>query len=731
MSYKQVISNANHQDDLAAAAPLQSQEAAELAYQRSELMLSSVGDGVCGVDLEGRITFLNQTGRTILGLNGDEGIGASLHALTHHHHADGSEYPIEDCPLYQTLHDGLLRQEDSDVYWRQDGTAVPVEFTTAPMYQNGTLTGAVNVFRDISRRVQAEKRIAHNLAITAAMERVLRRSLENAPLETILENALAEVLALPWLHLEDRGCIFLTDRARGDLRMAAWRNLSPQIVDGCATVPLGYCLCGRVAASGVSLFTDCLDHRHEMSYLGMREHGHYCVPIVVAGDLLGVLNTYVEHGHRYDEGEKRFLVMFADTLAGIIKRKRIEEDLRDHQNRLAAITATLFEGVLQVTANGEIIFANQSAQRLLGVEALVGHPLDSVMTLLALGEPVAFAQSPFQRVIETGSTAVDDDAVFATTGGRRLAIAYAAAQLREEGKPDAVVISFRDIEALKTAQREALQASRLASVGQLAAGIAHEINTPIQYIGDNLRFIDDALARMGSILAAGQELAADQAVPSEVAARFEDAVKAAKLPFLLAETPVALRESLDGVAQIARIVLSMKDFAHPGTSSKAMTDLNRALDSTLTVSHTVWKEVAEAKTDFDPTLPPVLCHAGEMNQVFLNLIVNAAHAIATSGKPLPGRITVTTRLDDGYAEITVADSGTGVPAAIRDRIFDPFFTTKEVGQGTGQGLAICRDVVVTKHGGSLEVADNDGGGAVFVIRLPMNGGMAAAEPLQR
>lgn len=416
------------------------------------------------------------------------------------------------------------------------------------------------------------------------------------------------------------------------------------------------------------------------------------------------------------------MAFMSEEVAAIAMHARIERTQRDSQNRLRAITSTLFEGVLLVTSSGEIVFANRAAQQLLGMESLTERPLDSVMTLLARGEPVAFVHGPFLRVIETGESVVDNDAAFSTADGRRLAIAYAAAQLREEGKPDAAVISFRDIEALKTAQREALQASRLASVGQLAAGIAHEINTPVQYIGDNLRFIDDALAKLVGVLAAGRELAADQAVQSEAMARFEDAVKTAKLPFLLAEAPVALRESLDGVAQIARIVLSMKEFSHPGTSNKTMTNLNRALESTLTVSHTVWKEVAEVDTNFDAALPPVLCYASEMNQVFLNLIVNAAHAIAVSGKVLPGRITVTTHHRDGWVEITVADSGTGVPESIKDRIFDPFFTTRDVGKGTGQGLAICRDVVVTKHGGSLDVGGMEGEGAVFIIRLPVDGG---------
>lgn len=264
------------------------------------------------------------------------------------------------------------------------------------------------------------------------------------------------------------------------------------------------------------------------------------------------------------------------------------------------------------------------------------------------------------------------------------------------------------ITALKTAQSETLQASRMASVGQLAAGIAHEINTPVQYIGDNLRFIG---ASIDDLLAAGDAKTQDQ--PE-------------KLAFLRSELPSAVTESLDGVAQIARIVLSMKDFSHPGTEAKALTDLNQSLDNTLTVSHNGWKHVATVERKFSPDLPPVLCLPGEMNQVFLNLIMNAAQAIETSGKPLPGRITVETTHDADWATIKISDTGSGVPEAIRERVFDLFFTTKPVGKGTGQGLAICRDVVMAKHGGTIAVGGEEGEGAVFTIRIPIDGIVAPA-----
>ncbi|MDK9720297.1 MAG: PAS domain S-box protein [Rhodospirillales bacterium] len=410
------------------------------------------------------------------------------------------------------------------------------------------------------------------------------------------------------------------------------------------------------------------------------------------------------------------------------ERTRTEAALRDSQARLKNISDSLFESILVIDNGGHVVFANQSAKKMLACEGMSeefeGNHVDALFTLLRDDATIKFDHSPWREVIETALTKRDDDAVFMTSSGASLAVAYACSPLLEDKSRRSAIISFRDIKALKHAQREALHASRLASVGELAAGIAHEINTPIQYIGDNLRFIGDSVADIASVLAEARKLSdVFAAVPeaSIKAVEFQALADKMDLDYLLLETPSAVRQSLDGVAQVARIVLSMKEFSHPGSGTKSMTDLNRAIENTLVVSRNTWKHVAELVWTPDPALPLVACLPGEMNQVFLNIIVNAAHAIEGSGKKLPGKITVSTaRCGDGCVEIRIADTGTGVPLSIRDKIFDPFFTTKGVGKGTGQGLAISRDVVVTKHNGQLLLDSKEGEGTEFVIRLPIN-----------
>ncbi|MBN2751087.1 MAG: PAS domain S-box protein [Rhodospirillaceae bacterium] len=404
---------------------------------------------------------------------------------------------------------------------------------------------------------------------------------------------------------------------------------------------------------------------------------------------------------------------------------KAEQEIEDNRRRLLGVTSNLFESVVLVASDGTILFANPSAHHLLGVDDLVGMSLDAVMCFAVAGKDVSFLEGPPQNALAGADVYVDDDAqVWLPVAEKRMYVAYACAALTEENGDRAVVISFRCIDALKAAQREALQSSRLATVGQLAAGIAHEINTPIQYIGDNLRFFDTSIAAVAATYATIRSSLAAESTPPELTAYIEDVIEKADIPYLLEELPAAVRQSLDGVEHVAKIVRSMKEFSHPGSTAKVMTDINRAVESTLVVTTNEWKHTAFVEKDLDPDVPAILCFPADINQVLLNLIVNASHAL--EGREEKGSIRVSTRCDGDSVEILIADNGPGVPKDMRERVFDPFFTTKPVGKGTGQGLAISLDVVANKHGGRLTVEETPGGGATFVVRLPI--GVAAVSP---
>ena len=269
------------------------------------------------------------------------------------------------------------------------------------------------------------------------------------------------------------------------------------------------------------------------------------------------------------------------------------------------------------------------------------------------------------------------------------------------------------------------QAQKLESVGRLAAGIAHEINTPTQYIGDNIEFLQIAyenIVHLLGVLCRMRDSAKDSSVMPALLSEAKDLAEKTNLEYLMEQIPRAIEQSLEGVRRIASIVQAMKEFSHPGPAEKTLADLNQCIRSTVTVSRSEWKYVADLITDLDGGLPLVCCLPSELNQVFLNLIVNAAHAIGDvvgENSVCKGNIAISTRQDGEWAEIRIADTGFGIPEEIQDRIFDPFFTTKEVGRGTGQGLAIAHSVVVDKHGGTITFESKVGIGTTFIIRLPI------------
>jgi signal transduction histidine kinase len=219
------------------------------------------------------------------------------------------------------------------------------------------------------------------------------------------------------------------------------------------------------------------------------------------------------------------------------------------------------------------------------------------------------------------------------------------------------------------------------------------------------------------------EAAKSGSLTDDLIEKVEKAKEETDIQYLSEEIPKALDQSLDGIGRVSKIVHAMKEFSHPGVDERVSANLNGSIESTITVSRNEWKYVAELETAFDPTLPSVQCFPGEFNQVILNLITNAAHAISKKLGKMPtekGKITVSTSGQGEWVEVRITDTGTGIPEEIRERVFDPFFTTKEVGKGTGQGLAIAHSVIVEKHGGSITFETVEGEGTTFIIRLPVN-----------
>lgn len=419
------------------------------------------------------------------------------------------------------------------------------------------------------------------------------------------------------------------------------------------------------------------------------------------------------------------VVVFRDQSADVAARKareRTEGAIRRAQGQLQAVLDCAPAIILAVDREGRIQFVNKTMSQRCKEDVIGAGWLDHVP---AADRPRV--ASRLQAVLATGRPQRYEVTSPGPDGTART-YQHFMGPMREGNVIVGAVIVAQDATEQLRAATELAAAQRLAAVGTLAAGIAHEINTPVQFVNDSLHFLRDAMCDVFALVEAmGNEHLAVTGHASQVqldaaAAATDEAIEAADLRYLHDRVPRAFERCIEGLERVATIVRSMKEFAHPAQKAMSPTDLNRAIQSTLVVARNEYKYVAELATELGE-LPLVTCHVNDINQVVLNIVVNAAHAIGDVVKDTgqKGTITVRTLHEDDTVVIAIADTGGGIPETIRDRIFDPFFTTKGVGRGTGQGLAIARTIINEKHAGSLTFEAKRGEGTTFFIRLPVHG----------
>jgi PAS domain S-box-containing protein len=405
------------------------------------------------------------------------------------------------------------------------------------------------------------------------------------------------------------------------------------------------------------------------------------------------------------------------AFVGLLKARveRLLLELRESKERLDALLHNSSDMITVVAVDGTVLYQAGS------VRSVLGYP-PSQLVGTRLTDWVAPDDAPLLLTLcQTTETDGAELALRHADGSLR-ACEVRATSLLDHPAWAGVVLNIRDVSDRKRLEVELRLAQKLESVGALAAGIAHEINTPIQYISNSVDFLDGAFADIAQLQHAYATLldaAARGDVDVELLARVSAAEETADIEYLRERIPAALERSHDGLARVAKIVGAMRVFGHPPTSGTAPVDINAAIENTLVVAASEYKYVADLTTDLDD-LPPVLSNGGDINQVLINLIVNASHAIAdiVDGTAQRGAIHIRTHVQDDHAVITIADTGGGIPAEIADRVFDPFFTTKELGRGTGQGLAIAR-TIIDRHDGELTFTTRAGDGTTFTIRLPL------------
>ena len=419
----------------------------------------------------------------------------------------------------------------------------------------------------------------------------------------------------------------------------------------------------------------------------------------------------------------RLAATFGDMAAIALESTRTHDAVRASEEKFRQIVDNIGVGVALISPEMRILQLNTQMRKWFPEIDLEEGPICHQAFNDPPGqEPCAWC--PTVKTLRDGQVHVATTSTPRRAGTRNYRIVSSPIH-DGEGRIAGAIEMVEDTTEEQRTEQELRQSQKLEAVGRLAAGIAHEINTPTQYVGDNIEFLQIAcenLLELTRALPALIQAGKQGAVPEPLLAETQALLDNSNLDYFTAQVPRAIDQSMEGVGRIAAIVHAMKDFSHPGSSEKTYADINACIKSTITVSRGEWKYTADVQLDLEDDLPPVMCLPGELNQVILNMIVNAAHAIgdkAGGGSEVSGTITIATRLDGDWLEITIADNGAGIPESIRSRIFDPFFTTKEVGRGTGQGLAIARSVIVDKHGGTISVESEIGKGTSFTIRLPI------------
>ena len=417
------------------------------------------------------------------------------------------------------------------------------------------------------------------------------------------------------------------------------------------------------------------------------------------------------------------------TITDITERKHIENELRESEQRYRILFQASGDGILIVNIDDmKIRYANPAISKMLGYNEneLIGlnvaliHPENVYKSILsqinaqAIGKKKIAGNIPCLK--KDGAIIYTDiNSVYSEIDGVRCNLAF-----------------FRDVTERKQREEDRIklekqlrQSRTLESIGTLASGIAHEINTPMQYIQDNTLFFSEGVINIFEVINTYQKIIKECIQNDKMNEIIEEAdkiLKDADIEYLRQEIPSAIKQSLEGIERVKKIINAMKFFSHVDTETMAKADINKAIESAVLVSKNVWKYTAEIKTDLDPLLPEIKCYISEINQAMMNLIVNSSNAISdvfrdgTDGK---GFINISSRKDNNTIVISVEDNGSGIPEEIKDRIFDPFFTTKDVGKGTGQGLSIVYDIIVNKHKGKIDVDSKVGEGTIFTIRLPI------------
>ena len=545
----------------------------------------------------------------------------------------------------------------------------------------------------ITERKQAECELKKNYLSQKILNKLLDVSLKNMPYKEQLEHALDVILSTPWIPTLPKGGIFLVEDDPNVLVLKVSRGLSAGLLETCAQVPFGRCLCGRAALTGKIEYAGSIDERHEYIYKGVVPHGHYNTPIISDRRVIGVLLLFLDEGHEKNEREIMFLETVTNTLASMIKRKQAEDQLRKLSQAIEQSPVI----VLITDIKGKIEYVNSKFTQVTGysLKEVVGKP----SSILEYGKTSREVYKKLCNTITSGNEWRGEFCNKKKNGGLYWERASITPMKNSEGDVTHFIAVTEDITERKKMEEALLQSEKLKSIGTITTGISHEFNNILTIISGNVQMLE--------IIHKDIKLLMDPIHTIKCAVN-------------------------DGV-EITRRMLQFNRTEKDATKV-ALHDINDLLKQSIEFTMPRWKNMAQAKginyyMDMDgiEDVPAVLCNSTELREVFINIILNALDAM-----PDGGRISFSTWSKDNTAFISISDTGEGMSDEVKKHIFDPFFTTKSpVGAGLGMSTAYG---IIAKHDGNIEVESWVGKGSTFNLQLPIDvktvGAEESSEPEQ-
>jgi len=610
----------------------------------------------------------------------------------------------------------------------------------------------LTMIRDVSERKKVELSLRQRLMDMETVDQLSKTMRVANTLDELLKIFLDETLNKT--NSVD-GCIQLFDPATNKLKRyvtRGWFNALADIaIDTDEGIP-GLVFSTNQPHVSLDIKNDDLLLKRFYDLVPVNRSGAY-IPIQSSKGILGVLSVSVPQPQTIGENELRLLTIISQLGGNAIQRTRLNEQvnianeelhkeidqrrlvqslLADEKELLSTTLMCIGEGVIVTDEDDLIILFNQSAETLTGYSAseVFKKPFRDVFhiydpeTQQAVTDVIAALHK--MNELQKKGISYRSPTLMSRSGDKILVSSNIESFKSKNGEEKGHVIVFQNVTEKIKAEAQTLFSQKMEAIGQLAAGIAHEINTPIQYVGDNLRFLNKSFSRTTEMLDIYQKAALDhlqKRVNQEDIDYLEDAKRQRKISYYLDEIPKAVEESLEGIERVRKIVLAMREFSHPSDKEMKLSNINHGIETTIVISRNEWKYCADLETHLDPDLPLVHCLIDEINQVVLNMIVNAAQAIQetiTEGSGEKGRIDISTSRDENKVLIKIQDTGCGIPDAIAERVFEPFFTTKGVGKGTGQGLSMAYNIIVSKHHGKINVESEPGIGSTFTIELPLD-----------